>query len=360
MANQYQDPDIQAQASMPRSASFDVRRSTFDVRRSPSGYTLVEILVATTLTLVLMFAVVQIFAMIGDSVSDSRALLEASDRLRAAKTRLQMDLGRLTVVPLPPRSEANDGYLEIIEGPVGVTTAPSAVGRNYDEGDIPDTTVGDFDDVLLFTMRDTRTPFARDDGTGTQTDVAEVAWFVHGNRLYRRVRPLRSDRSLADLTRRENRTRLSGRTGAFPFLTTPPSSAARDFWTANANNVSVIDPGGFAPISPDEVMLNNVIGFDVKVFDPRAGDYGDYVDLGYNPGRSSHFSHAGDPASGLTARTYDTWSTTYLSAPADPETTSYPPPYPVPLRGIQVKIRIFEPDSRLIREVTVIQDFVPR
>ena len=82
------------------------------------GYTLVEILVATTLTLILMFAVVQIFAMISGSVSDSRALLEMNDRLRSAKTRLQMDLEGLTVVPLPPRGEEDDGYLEIIEGAV--------------------------------------------------------------------------------------------------------------------------------------------------------------------------------------------------------------------------------------------------
>ena len=34
------------------------------------------------------------------------------------------------------------------------------------------------------------------------------------------------------------------------------------------------------------------------------------------------------------------------------------PPYPVQLRGIQVKIRVFEPDSRQIREVTVVQDFL--
>ena len=33
------------------------------------------------------------------------------------------------------------------------------------------------------------------------------------------------------------------------------------------------------------------------------------------------------------------------------------PPYPAPLGGIQVKIRTFEPDSRQVREVTVIADF---
>jgi hypothetical protein len=36
------------------------------------------------------------------------------------------------------------------------------------------------------------------------------------------------------------------------------------------------------------------------------------------------------------------------------------PPYPYPLRGIQVKIRVFEPDSRQIREVTIVQDFLPK
>jgi hypothetical protein len=34
-----------------------------------------------------------------------------------------------------------------------------------------------------------------------------------------------------------------------------------------------------------------------------------------------------------------------------------PPPYRAPLRGIQVKIRVFERDTRQIREVTVVQDF---
>ncbi len=36
------------------------------------------------------------------------------------------------------------------------------------------------------------------------------------------------------------------------------------------------------------------------------------------------------------------------------------PPYPVPLRGIQVKIRCFEPDSKQVREVTIEQDFLPK
>ncbi len=98
------------------------------------------------------------------------------------------------------------------------------------------------------------------------------------------------------------------------------------------------------------------------------------------------------------ARVYDTWSTNYESdgtyqfdpnngtlVPGvaggqssngfdDPDPTTgvgngivdnpseqiTSPPYPAPLRGIQVKIRIFEPDSRQIREVTIEQDFLPK
>ena len=43
-----------------------------------------------------------------------------------------------------------------------------------------------------------------------------------------------------------------------------------------------------------------------------------------------------------------------------PTRSSTSPPYPYPLRGIQVKIRVFEPDSRQVREVTVVQDFLPQ
>ncbi|HVC97566.1 MAG TPA: hypothetical protein VND64_28045, partial [Pirellulales bacterium] len=35
-----------------------------------------------------------------------------------------------------------------------------------------------------------------------------------------------------------------------------------------------------------------------------------------------------------------------------------PMPYPVPLKGIQIKIRVYDPDSRQIREVTLTQDFL--
>jgi hypothetical protein len=44
----------------------------------------------------------------------------------------------------------------------------------------------------------------------------------------------------------------------------------------------------------------------------------------------------------------------------DPGEMEAPPPYPVALRGIQIKIRCYEPDSRQVREVTVVHDFLPK
>ena len=96
------------------------------------------------------------------------------------------------------------------------------------------------------------------------------------------------------------------------------------------------------------------------------------------------FNHFGVPGSGLT-RVYDTWSLHYehdgfdqdgdgvfdegtdgfdndgvVGIVDDPGERETFPPYPVPLRGIQVKIRVFDPDSRQIREMTVVQDFLPK
>ena len=45
-----------------------------------TGYTLVEVLIATTLALMLMAAVAQMFAQLGTSVNYSRATLETANR----------------------------------------------------------------------------------------------------------------------------------------------------------------------------------------------------------------------------------------------------------------------------------------
>jgi hypothetical protein len=467
----------------------------------------VEILVATALTLVLVAAVVQIFGAIGESVNNSRATLEMSDRVRSARTRLEMDLASVTAMMRPPlRPETDPGYLEYDEGPVGPVIPPSQVAINTDDAGaaVPDSTVGDIDDRLMFTIRSSGRPFVGRcvvTGGTVESDVAEVAWFLRGTTLYRRVMlvvpgidvsnaPLAGffanndlsvhpvfdasgkpkglvANSLGDLTKRECRYAhcLHGKI-SFPFdarrwgqlglptlrecsspgwftwnnVTDLPSVTAAaqiDFWNdphlwASVDRVTGTLVNYEGPRVAEDVVLTDVIGFDVKVWDPGApvlsvpdstaqvapgepryleglkarwavASYGAYVDLGYAPGYAApagspqrRFDHLGDVRSGLSAsstgnatdpqraRVYDTWSFHYehdgvdqsgdgkmdtgtngfdddgdgIVDDADELETS--PPYPVPLQAVQVKLRVYEPDSRQIREVTVVQEFLPK
>lgn len=164
--------------------------------RTPrSAFTLIEVLVAMAVTLILMGIVVTIFGLLGDNVSNSRAAMEMSEQLRGVKQRLQADLAGLTATTLPPlRPERDGGYLEIIEGPVG--RIENGVMRQAVTVQVPDennvsgndTSVGDNDDILMFTTRSRGEPFVgRFGGTTMQSPVAEVAWFLRGTTLYRRV-----------------------------------------------------------------------------------------------------------------------------------------------------------------------------
>ena len=158
-----------------------------------TGYTLIEILVSTALALLLLTAVITIFGNVSESISESRSMLESAEQLRLASTRLQQDLAGVTVTMNPPRDPANnEGYFEYIEGPATATSNPAV---NTDVSTNPaDTTVGDFDDILMFTTRSTGRPFVgrhynpvTANIEAIQSDVAEVAWFVRGHTLYRRV-----------------------------------------------------------------------------------------------------------------------------------------------------------------------------
>ena len=54
---------------------------------------------------------------------------------------------------------------------------------------------------------------------------------------------------------------------------------------------------------------------------------------------------------------YQNWTNLVdLSDPGEAETI---PPYPFPLRGVEVRIRCYEPSSRQVRQVTVRHTFVP-
>lgn len=177
-------------------------------------------LVAVTLTLIMMTTVVTVFGLVMDSISNSRSTIEMTDRLRAARNRLALDLQGATAPTNPPlRPEDSPGGFEIIEGPIGAIYPAAVFATRSDEnvgssGSLSaDYTVGDNDDVLWFTARSASNepftgrftpwnyvgdptnpltpvqppPYAVGDPVIVESRVAEVCWFLRGTTLYRRV-----------------------------------------------------------------------------------------------------------------------------------------------------------------------------
>lgn len=444
----------------------------------PPGVTLVELLVASALALVVMGAVASLFGVFGRSVKQSQSTINLGSLMRSAAWQLRQDLTGVTCPVVPWLSpETNAGYFELIEGPAGDTT-----GAVDAQGQPTDSLAADTDDILAFTTQSLVGTFVgRFDGETIESPYAEVAWFCRpaanqplaGTTLYDLHRrqllvvnylgrsdlvnnalPVGTDRagcdislrsgtiagqgtvllpnSLGDVTRREHRfmrsgysfTTATGSVRSVPALTFPfafPVDAA----TKHAVAEAALDD---TTREWEDVVLTNVIAFDVRVFDPRAvvrgaagtdaripGDFGyvapdgpqsgdgmgAYVDLGWGggtpvartdqfpPAGRSAFQSAGVAVTAVPKRitlptaTYDTWSRHYeLNGVdddgdgvvdegvhgedtdgdgwpefADDAETS--PPYPVPLRGLEVRIRCYEPASRQVRQITIRHSFVP-
>lgn len=155
------------------------------------GFTLVEMLVAMGVTLLMVLALIQMFRVVGTAVSDGRASIELASNVRSVTLRLQEDLKGLTVPVRPWPDEASAlGYLEIVEGWVRDSMAAAS----------PNSTIGDWDDRVMFTAYSTSSPFTGqipsagpdlkwgeanvdDDGDG-DTDEADEAGFPGTDDFY--------------------------------------------------------------------------------------------------------------------------------------------------------------------------------
>jgi type II secretory pathway pseudopilin PulG len=562
--------------------------------------TLVEMLVGMAITLVMMAAVVNLFANISEGVRNRRATMEVAANLRIARARLYNDLAGATCLKYPkdafgwmPQPDVNnppDGYFEIVEGifadenppllPLserGTSLIPSsnaifdAQGNPNTAGEYTDGGArGDYDDILAMTVESESERF-RGKGRGLRpggdpdnfgtppnyTDgdwvdmaisspVAEVIWYAvqiqeraEGEpgmrKVYRRtllitpwygtatnslgtgsdplldlvargfttyaaqIEQLRLfqeaydisvrlengrivPNTLADLSRRENRFAHAPNDSI-----TPASSFPHQF-PYNVNNVFnyyqpdpeediAINDGSLRRLvgerQNEDLVLDNVLAFDVQVFDPGAPLYnyqntqlnacssvafveavfarrnsttgptqvtgfGGYADLGWNDVRDmtnlannvdskyngpnymyDYTTISGSPLPLFQQErrlgwhptidhpelrrnpsVYDTWTTYYetdqsnqelapfysnlpappvpwvawqsdiidqgangldennVNGPDDPLERETSPPYPYALRGVQVKLRIYEPESRQIRETTVTRNLV--
>jgi hypothetical protein len=216
--------------------------------------------------------------------------------------------------------------------------------------------------------------------------------------------------SLADLTRPENR--FAHWFNKFPHQLNLDRSTGLSLY-------NLIKSGSHLG---EDVMMANALAFDVQVFDHDAPLYavsgellvpsdigwpppaaagavsagsGAFVDLGYGartaPAMAGASNFSGVPTlksgmrniSGSPFYCYDTWSMHFerdgvdqfgdgdvdlgtngldddgLNGVDDANERETSPPYPVPLRGAQISIRVYEPDSRQVRQATVVSGFVP-
>jgi len=486
---------------------------TTGASHGPRGFTLVELLVASTIGLMVMASLATLLGLFSRTASSTQSIIDMTHRLRVVGDRLRKDLAGVTCKLEPPVSPDSDsGYFEIIEGPATDTASWNSLTNKWiplvDTNNNNVDWKGDWDDILLFTTRNSGEPFVgRYDAETIQANAAEVAWFVLNGNLYRRqllIVPyvgrdpflsgtnsissgsLKFDlasftydlslrqknnfiypNSLSDLSKSENRFRhvLDSSSGQYLFFPLAKGLIA-DGTSVNSQRATFNEPGPVnAPAREGEdIVLRNVLSFDVRVFDPDAwvkthpdvatplspGDLGyydtkagrsaargAYVDMGwgigqegvpassfdifaqaYNPGFDNRFPGSEDKnkdgvldaaedsfvngaidvftafqgwglwpvsrAQPYATRdlddyplTYDTWSTHYESngidddadglvdegtngaddngdgIPDDPAERETSPPYPVPLRGIEVRIRCIEPNTKEIRQITI-------
>ena len=293
----------------------------FHHRDSKSGLTLIEIMIALTMTLIVLGAMMQAFDFASKEMARGRAVIEMSNQVRAVETLLRQDLENLTTAPIPATLAREPmGYFEIIEG-----------AGTDDTG----TYLGDVDDIMAMTVRSPNVPFrGRYRGGVLESNLAEIIWFtIHNDRngngivdfdesvdLYRRVLLIRPDlddpalmpddtgtyttrwqestafalepnflstndisvrinadgsytpNSLEDLARRENRFgRLPYAAANFPFhmgrglLNTIDGTDSTTSIVAGGN----LAGGGFE-FTGQNIVLTNVAGFDIRVFATNA------------------------------------------------------------------------------------------
>ncbi len=291
---------------------------------SRDGFSLVELLVASALSLIIMAAVAQLFSDFGRTVTDGRAIVDLNSRLRNVAWRLRQDLVGRTCVPAAlVRPEASAGYFHVIEGPLdsaGTVPVP-APPTPYDTGDI--------DDILALTTSSPSAPFVGrlEGAAGFESPTAEVIWFCEYTGVdYKTTK-------LYNLHRRQLLVSATPEAGVFANnvfapkgdsdlsygthvnsladLTTP---APRFLTTAGANRKLTGTREG------EDVLIGNVVAFDVRL--------------------------VGSAALAPTDQNFETREN------GDPDAE--------PMRGIDVRIRVVEPTTGQVREVKVVESFGAR
>ncbi len=125
------------------------------MRRKVRGFTILEVLIALTASLLLMLGLARAYKLLSNKITSRQSELDLSSRLRDVALRLRDELQRATCDMRPPAQQgAAEGYLVYHEGPftdsttiLGSVANPTPLAEKY----FPDSRFGDFDDFLAFT-----------------------------------------------------------------------------------------------------------------------------------------------------------------------------------------------------------------
>ncbi len=432
----------------------------FDRRR---GMTLIEVLIAMTMTLIVLGAMMAAFRYASGEISKGRAMIELSNQLRIAQEIMRTDLEGVSVDMRPWAITAGpNGYLEYIEG--------SRTDRTNGTG--VDSIGGDVDDIIAMTVRGKEFHGRSLGGNDIIANAAEVVWWTNYEdrdgdgapdydesiKVYRRqllivpsidlsgipaatfadvqqffrqydisarwinanpgndgVSPDPRDtlvaNSLEDLAKRENR--FCHWALVYPYLLDRATLQA-----CQLANLGGLD----ARFSGNDIMISDIIGFDVQVYSPNTvvqlngglpvvpsdfgynaagvtnADQGAFVDLGWaggafdptlpefstNPTAKSLLGY--NDVFGNPVRILDTFSKHYESNGIDDddgggglvdEATNgldddgangvddngereTLPPYPFRISGIKVSFRIVERTTKQVRQTSVVHSFLPK
>jgi type II secretory pathway pseudopilin PulG len=140
---------------------------------SRQGFTITELLIAATISLILTYAVVQMFDYVASEARYGRASIELASQLRNASRRISTDLACATAPMRPFADRHGQGYFEYLEGPgsdsvalvydSGTNTFSPSVRTSAIDGTstvaVETSLGGDIDDILMFTAYNPDEPF---------------------------------------------------------------------------------------------------------------------------------------------------------------------------------------------------------
>lgn len=414
---------------------------------SRRGLTLIEIMIALTMTLIVLGAMMQAFQYASGQMQLGRATMELANRLRSAEELLRSDLSHLTVEPRPYTETTNpNGYFEIIDGVMRDKTNAEGI-NSY---------LGDVDDVIAMTVRSDgqffRGRHIPDNTTSSkviESSIAEVMWyttFVDRNsddlidltesvKVHRRVLLIRPDMgpwedlASAEVTFLMQNNDISCRivfdatdnnynvyANSLSDLAVRRNRFCHQWYNYDANNPSIdinwpnfLDRSLIATFQLPEgndIVLTDVASFDVQVYSPDVSlildaeipvaptdpgfsevpatqiSAGDFVDLLSGDFLRSNTRFA-SPQWPTAEPFYDTWTPAYENdgfdqdddglidegtngldnggplAPDDDSERETRPPYPYPIRGVKVSLRLIEKTTNQVYQSSVTHSYVP-